>query len=129
MEIWLAPALLIPNGMVKRMDAMPAMVKEFPVTDFVGKSAAHAGTGDDRRALAQLLGPFDTGRCHRLAGSNDGKLREAIHETERFAGKVGFGIIAEHRSAVLETDLAHAHLGDGTNVFWYRSDSGSTTCK
>ena len=66
---------------------------------------------------------------HRLAGSNDGKLREAIHEAECFAGKVRFGVVAEHRGAVLETDLTHAHLGNGPDVFWYRSDSGSTTGK
>src|ERR1700678_1098034 len=111
------------------MDAMPAMVEEFPVTDFVCKSASHARSGDDRRALAQLLGPFDTGRCDRLSGSNDGKLREAIHETECFTGKVRFGVIAEYRGAVLEPDLAHPHLGDRPDVFWYGSDSGSTTCK
>ncbi len=61
--------------------------------------------------------------CDRFSGSNDGKLREAIHEAERLAGKVGFGVITEHRGAVLETDLAHAHLGDGPDVFWYGSDS------
>ncbi len=66
---------------------------------------------------------------HGLAGSDDGKLREAIHEAKGFAGKVRFGVITEHRGAVLETDLIHAHFGNGPDVLWYRSDSGLTTGK
>ncbi len=102
------------------------MVEEFPITDFVGKPAAHAGTGDDRSVIAEFLGPFDTGSGHGFAGSDDRKLGEAIHEAKGFAGKIGFGVIADDGGAVLETDLIHAHLGNRSDVLWYRSDSGLT---
>ena len=44
-------------------------------------------------------------------------------------GKYVSGVIAEHGGAVLETDLTHAHFGNGADVFWNGPDSGSTTGK
>ena len=69
------------------MDAMPAMVEEFPITDFVGESATHAGAGDDGGVIAEFLCPFDAGTGHGFAGSNDRKLGEAIHEAGALRGK------------------------------------------
>ncbi len=108
---------------------MPAMVEEFPITDLVGKPAAHAGAGDDRSVVAKFLGPFDTGTGYSFTGSHHRKLGKTIHETKGFAGKVGFGVVADDGGAVLETDLIHAHLGNGPDVLWYRSDSGLTAHK
>ena len=105
---------------------MPAMVEEFPVTNFVGKPAAHAGTGNDRGVIAEFLGPFDASAGNSFAGSDDRKLSEAIHEASGFAGKVGFSVVPDDGRAVLETDLIHAHLGNRSDIMWYRSDSGLT---
>jgi hypothetical protein len=108
------------------MDAMPTVVEEFPIADFVGKSATHAGPGDDGGVIAEFLGPFDAGIGHGFARSDNRKLGEAIHEAGSFAGKVSFGVVTNDGGAVLETDLIHAHLGNGPDILWYRSDSGLT---
>ncbi len=108
---------------------MPAMMEEFPIADFFGGSAAHAGTGDDRRTLAQLLGPFNSRRGHGFPGSNHGKLREFIHEAKGLAGKVVFRDIPTDRASVLETNLIHAHFRTGPDIVRHRADSGLTTDK
>jgi len=61
----------------ERVDAMPAMVEEFPITDLVGKSAAHAGTGDDRSVVAKFLGPFDNRHWSRLRGQRRQKMGQS----------------------------------------------------
>jgi hypothetical protein len=108
------------------MNPMPAVMEEFPISDFFGKSTTHAGTGNDGRTLAQLVGPFDSGHGHRLTSRNDGKLREAIHEAKCFSGEVVFGVIAEHGGAVFETDLIHAHFRIRADVLRYRTYSRLT---
>src|ERR1700712_4033823 len=80
------------------VDAMPSMVEEFPIANLVCESATHARTGDDRCPLAQLLGPFDSGRSNGLASSNDGKLRKAVHEAECFSREMLLRVIPKHRS-------------------------------
>ena len=68
------------------MDTMPAMVEEFPITDFVGKSAAHAGTGDDlRSALSRSSSVHSIPAMVTASRGSDEKVAEAIHEAAAVA--------------------------------------------
>src|ERR1700722_2250418 len=105
------------------------MVKEFPVPDLFGKSAAHPEARDAGSAPARLLGPFDASLGHRFAGSNDSKLREAVHKVKGLAGKVRFGAIPKYSGAVLKADLVHAHLRNRPDVVRDWTDSRLTACQ
>src|SRR5271168_4708022 len=109
------------------MHAMAAVMEELPIACFFGEAAAHAGSGDDGGALAQVLSPFNAGGRDSFAGSDDGELGKAVHEAEGFAGKVAVGVVAKYGGAILETDLVHAHLRIGPDILRDGTDSRSTT--
>ena len=74
--------------------------------------------------LAQLLGPFDPAWVTASRAAMTENCAKRSMKLSVLRGKYVLRVIAEHRCAVLEANLTHAHFGDGPDVFRYGSDAG-----
>ena len=88
-EMWLAPALAIVFGMVSGCTRLLPLLVDLDEPDVLGALTAHAGSGDDRRRLAQFRRPLDARLLHRLARRDHRELREAVHEVRAAVVEIG----------------------------------------
>ena len=116
MEIWLAPALAMVLGMVKRVHAVVAQLVDVLETDVFGALSAHARAGNDGGRLAQFRRPFDAGVGDGLARGDHGELREAVDEIGAAVVEVGRVRIAAHLGAIVKPKLGDIGGFDGADA-------------